>query len=131
MIVLSEKLNKLGLKNTTPILAVYKILEKNHTPISAQEIWKKLHKKNNLVSIYRILERLSEAKLIRQDIITDKKQRPEKVYYLAEKHHHHFVCQKCTKIFCLPCPINIKLPKNFKLNTHQLLVNGWCPNCHN
>lgn len=126
-----EKLKNLGLKNTTPLLAVYKILEKNHAPLSAQEIWKKLHKKNNLVSVYRILERLSEAKLIRQDIITDKNQRPEKVYYLAEKHHHHFVCQKCANIFCLPCPINIKLPKNFKLKSHQLLINGWCPNCNN
>ena len=129
--MLMEKLKNLGLKNTAPMLAVYQILEKNHHPLSAQEIWKKLLKKNNLVSVYRILERLSEAQLIRQDIITDQKQRPEKVYYLADKHHHHFVCQKCAKIFCLPCPIKIKLPKNFKLNTHQLQITGWCPKCNN
>lgn len=125
------KLKNLGLKNTAPMLAVYKILEKNQRPLSTQEIWKKLQKKNNLVSIYRILERLLEAQLIHQDIITDKKQRPEKVYYLSKDHHHHFVCQNCNKIFCLPCPIHIKLPKNFKINTHQLLVNGWCPKCNN
>lgn len=129
--MLKDKLNNIGLKITGPSLAVYQILQKHHTPLSAQQIWHKLHKKNNLVSIYRILDRLVSAKLIQPDTITDTKQRAEKVYYIAKNHHHHFVCQKCRKIFCLPCSVKIKLPQNFKLNTHQLQINGWCPQCNN
>lgn len=129
--MLKNKLKDIGLKITGPNVAVYNILKKNKEPLSAQQIWQKLNKKNNLVSIYRILERLNEAGLIYLDIINDQNKRPEKVYYLATSHHHHFVCQNCSKIFCLPCPIKIKLPKNFKLNTHQLQVTGWCPKCNN
>ena len=123
-------LNITGLKNTGPSLAVYSLLKNKHEPLSAQKIWQKLKKKNNLVSIYRILERLSKAGLIKTDIILDKKQRSEKVYYLSENHHHHFVCEKFQGIFCLPCPIKIKLPKNFKLKNHQITISGSCPKCH-
>ncbi len=129
--MLKDKLKDIGLKITAPNIAVYKLLSKTTGPLSAQQIWLRLNKKINLVSIYRILERLNEAGLIHLDIISDQNKRSEKVYYLAKNHHHHFVCQKCHKIFCLPCPIKIKLPKNFKLNTHQIQINGWCPKCNN
>lgn len=129
--MLKEKLKKSGLKNTNPTTAVYNILQKNHTPLSAQQIWQKLGKKNNLVSIYRILEKLSQKDIIQTDSLQDKKGRLEKIYYLATRHHHHFVCQKCQKSFCLPCPLKIKLPKNFKITKHQLLISGLCPKCQN
>jgi Fe2+ or Zn2+ uptake regulation protein len=131
MISLKENIKKSGLKITNANTAVYNLLQKTTKPLSAQKIWSKLGKKNNLVSIYRILERLHEANVIHQDTIADKNQRPEKVYYLSDDHHHHFVCQKCAKIFCLPCPIKIKLPKNFKLNGHQIQISGLCPKCNN
>lgn len=127
--MLNVELNSLGLKNTGPSLAVYKILKSNHEPLSAQKIWQKLNKKNNLVSIYRILERLHKAGLIHDDVLSDKKNRPEKVYYLAKNHHHHFVCKSCHKTFCLPCAIKIDLPKNFKMASHQISINGWCSKC--
>ncbi len=128
--MINPPLNIDGLKNTGPSLAVYSLLKNNHQPLSAQKIWQKLKKKNNLVSIYRILERLNKAGVIQNDIILDKKQRSEKVYYLSKSHHHHFVCEKCEGIFCLPCPIKIKLPTNFKLKTHQLTISGSCPKCN-
>ncbi len=131
MKMLTENIKKSGLKITSANTAVYNLLQKSKQPLSAQKIWIKLGQKNNLVSIYRVLEKLEQKKLIQADSIKDKKGRLEKIYYLDSKHHHHFVCQKCQNSFCLPCPINIKLPKNFKLMSHQILINGLCAKCNN
>ncbi|MBT4209946.1 MAG: transcriptional repressor [Candidatus Komeilibacteria bacterium] len=126
---MSEKdlIKKAGLKITSANMSVFKALKNNHNPLSAKEIWNGLNKKINLVSIYRILERFSLAGLINEDTINHARQ--EKVYHLSSAHHHHMFCQSCEKIFCIPCKLNIDLPKNFKLIKHQIQLTGLCNKC--
>jgi Fur family transcriptional regulator, ferric uptake regulator len=126
---MSEKdlIKKAGLKITTANISVFKALKTNTNPLSAKEIWTKLNKKINLVSIYRILERFSLAGLINEDTINHDRQ--EKVYHLSSTHHHHMLCQSCEKIFCIPCKLKIDLPNNFKLIKHQIQLTGLCNKC--
>jgi Fe2+ or Zn2+ uptake regulation protein len=119
-----SKIRNTELKVTKHNVALLELLKKNHDPLSATQIWIRLNKKINLVSIYRILARLEKANLIKNDVIKN-----ERVYYLSSSHHHHIICKSCQKIFCLPCKIKIDLPKNFTLLTHKIELEGLCNKC--
>lgn len=122
-----ELIKKAGLKITKANISVLETLKNNSHPLSAKDIWDSLNEKINLVSIYRILERFSLAGLINEDSINSARQ--EKVYHLSSLHHHHLLCQKCQKIFCIPCQLKVDLPKNFKLIKHQVQLTGLCNKC--
>lgn len=54
-------------------------------------------------------------------------------YELAGKeHHHHFLCQDCRKVYelegCVPS-IKPKLPRGFRVVSHDLLLHGVCAAC--
>lgn len=122
-----ELIKKAGLKITKANILVFQALKNNSRPLSAKDILAGLNKKINLVSIYRILERFSLAGLINEDTINHERQ--EKIYHLSSTHHHHLLCQKCQKIFCIPCQLKIDLPNNFKLTKHQVQLAGLCNKC--
>jgi len=121
-------IQKIGLKVTRANLLVLETLKKSHSPLSAKNIWQKNKETINLVSIYRILEKFKKAQLVYEDSIDD--DRPEKIYHLSPSHHHHLICQKCHKIFCTPCQVKIKTPKNFTIIRHQIQIIGLCDKCH-
>ncbi len=53
----------------------------------------------------------------------------------AEKnHHHHFYCRQCDQAFCIDdCPLTgSKLaPSGYQVESHDLVVNGFCKSCFN
>ncbi|MBO0910520.1 MAG: transcriptional repressor [Acidobacteria bacterium] len=54
-------------------------------------------------------------------------------YELAGKgHHHHFLCHDCRKVYelegCIPS-IKPKLPRGFRVVSHDLLLHGVCSAC--
>ena len=54
-------------------------------------------------------------------------------YETADKdHHHHFHCRRCDRVFCLDdCPLlgSRLAPKGYKVEGHELVVNGFCKAC--
>lgn len=117
-----------GLRITKVNILVLNLLKKTDTPLSAKDIWLKSNKKINLVSIYRVLDKLINIGLIQIDSLG--KDRPEKIYHLKSEHHHHFVCKKCNQVSCVPCKLETNLPKNFKLLKHQIQLSGLCNKCN-
>ena len=50
----------------------------------------------------------------------------------GKKHHHHFQCQDCEKVFELSgCDFAVKpqLPKGFRMTGHELVLYGVCADC--
>jgi len=50
----------------------------------------------------------------------------------GKKHHHHFHCNKCDKIFELEgCAVDLKmrLPKGFRATEHEFFLAGRCASC--
>ena len=50
----------------------------------------------------------------------------------GRKHHHHFRCNDCTKVFELSgCDLPVKpaLPKGFRVTGHEFFLYGTCADC--
>jgi Fur family ferric uptake transcriptional regulator len=54
-------------------------------------------------------------------------------YELAgQEHHHHFRCQRCSRVFDVPCTernLDQALPAGFQLEGHDVVLFGTCDLC--
>ena len=93
-IVKNSRLKALGLKETPARLAIISIFEANHSPLSAEDIWKKIKsKKVNLATIYRNILSLEKG-----GVLTRIDLRKSSNYYELKDtlhHHHHITCSTC------------------------------------
>lgn len=121
---LKQKLEESGFKLTKPRLAVLEILEKNHTPLSAQEMHAKI-KKADLASVYRTLNLFEELAIVNAEII-----QKEKKYCLADVPHHHIICDKCGYLEKIKCDHFFKSFRNFTNIKHRLTLTGVCNACN-
>jgi len=134
---LKELLKQQQLKMTRPRLAVLALLEKNEQPVSAEEIFLALQKEAvsvNLSTVYRILETLSEKKLIKKFSIAGES---KLLYSFArEEHGHYLICLKCRKFLPLEhCPLEdyekaLAQQTNYTIAGHSLDIYGYCPECN-
>ncbi len=83
-----------------------------------------------IATVYRNLKLLHEAGVIQQIILSDGQTRYERS---DQKHHHHFQCTECSRIFCLEgCVLpqaQPDLPKGFTVTAHEITLYGTCPDC--
>jgi Fur family ferric uptake transcriptional regulator len=57
---------------------------------------------------------------------------PTRYEMAGKKHHHHFECRACSKVFEVHgCPGNLKplLPDGFTLEDHEVILYGLCDEC--
>jgi len=118
----TKLLDKSELKFTKHRKTVFEFLHKFVHPVSADFIRQKT--KLDKVTIYRILELFEKNKIIFSEIFSDKKR-----YYIADKPHHHIVCQSCQKMSCVPCSHDLPKIKGFKNIKHNIYLTGICNNC--
>ena len=54
-------------------------------------------------------------------------------YELPDKpHHHHFHCQTCGQVFCVPVKcskLDATVPDGFTIQSHEVIFYGICPGC--
>lgn len=134
---IKKGLRATGRRLTRTRQAVLGLLERTHQPLSANEIFNRLHQEKisiDLVTVYRTLHVLKELELIVQ---LDLHQEGLSRYELKEgrKHHHHIRCQICGHIVdLLLCPLKkvtklIERQTKFIVDEHTLEFTGWCPDC--
>ncbi len=127
------KENKLKLSH--PRLLIYKELSQAKGPLSVQDLYQSLTKKQKRVglsSIYRCLD-LFESMGMAFKITNGSNVR----YKLCEleNHHHHGVCKNCGKIMEFDlCEIQswskkIMESTGFQITDHQLNFYGFCKEC--
>jgi Fur family ferric uptake transcriptional regulator len=100
------------------------------------DIEKKTGENFDRVTVYRTLQVFVDKGIIHHIPTTDN----SILYALCkddceEGHHHdnhvHFVCAACNKTICLEDVMvpEVKLPKGFKPNHAEMVVNGICDDC--
>lgn len=123
-------------RNTKQKAIIIDILRSSKRPIAAPDILIQAQTKVpniNKTTVYRTLDRLVEdgaveAIMLREGVLH---------YEIKDSgecghHHHHFVCVKCEKIYCVDGCVSsfeVLLPRGFKLQSHEVTLRGLCKNC--
>jgi len=126
--LLAEK----GFKVTPSRVEILTVLLSEKTPMTVEDIQKKIINEINKTTIYRALSDFVEKKVLNQTDFRD-----GKIYYeYQEHHHHHVVCTSCgvkeEVAICIESsvPQIKKQSKSFdEINDHILEFFGVCKNC--
>lgn len=129
-------LKRFRLSITDSRLHILNLFYKAPGALAHADIEKKTGDKMDRVTIYRTLQIFEEKGIIHSIPTADNSVK----YALcketcAEGHHHdnhvHFICNDCTKTICLDDVLvpDVKLPRGFKPQLSQMVVNGLCKDC--
>ena len=110
--------------------AVSELLREAPGPLSADEVRDLLSDTGiGIATVYRLLKRGLE----RGEFAAVEMPHGATRYEPADRpHHHHFECQECHRVFDIPgCPGNLEalVPDGFRLESHDLLLQGQCVQC--
>jgi Fur family ferric uptake transcriptional regulator len=131
---IDKKLLLRKIKPTAMRELVLEVLTREKTAISLPELEQKFEKADK-ATLYRTLKTFKERKLIHS--IEDGSGPVKYALCLEECScdiedlHVHFHCKRCDKTYCLheiPVPA-ISLPKDFSLESVDMVVQGVCANC--
>ena|ERR1039457_764641 len=84
------------------------------------------------VTLYRVLDWLTESGLVHRIVGDDQVWRFSAGGVQALHEHAHFQCTKCTVLTCIPevkLPRKINLPAGFHSQEIDFLIKGTCPQC--
>jgi Fur family transcriptional regulator, ferric uptake regulator len=101
-------------------------------PLSPEEtlVWaQKQHKTLGIATVYRNIKALVEDRWL---VPVDIPGQPSRFELAGKKHHHHFYCSGCDKVYELEgCSAAAKprLPQGFMPRTHEFYVFGLCAVC--
>ena len=121
-------------RNTRQRAAIESVFESTHRPLSPVEVHELARKEVDglgIATVYRALNDLVEEKILRAVELPGLPPRYEKA---GLKHHHHFHCNDCDKVFDLDgCLLktDLKLPEGFNVVGHDITLSGTCPQCSN
>ena len=133
---IKEDLIKKGLKPTKHRLAIMDMFLSLNKPVSAEDIYNHLVKKDisiNLSTVYRTLETLENKDIIRTVILngTDKA-----LFEITEHNHkHYFLCIECKKMVpIMHCPLEayeqrLTEESGVEVTGHRLDIFGYCRDC--
>ncbi len=129
-----ETCKKHGLRLTQQRLLIYRILAGNTNHPTAEDIYKKIHKRHPTISfdtVYRTLRTFEKYGIISRVHILDDKGR----FDTNLEHHAHIVCTQCKRITDLPWEAfeKLKLPRGTKqwgeITTKYVELRGICSAC--
>jgi Fur family transcriptional regulator, ferric uptake regulator len=109
---------------------------KTHGHFSAEEVIKKASSENLTISrasVYRNLNMLTQAGIIRETAYGEKHKHYEHIY--DEELHHHARCIVCHNVIELPCHRceknleNVLEAHGFQVISHELTFYGLCAEC--
>lgn len=131
---LIQLLHQQGLKSTPLRLALLGIFHDVHTPLSAEDLEKRLKKvDHDPASLFRCLKKFVEGNLLQTIDLGEGFLRYEAICREHE-HHHHIQCTNCKQIeivpFCVPKDFETHLKKiGYKNLTHRMDFFGVCGAC--
>lgn len=132
---LTDALHAVGLRRTTPRIAVLQRLEAAAGPLSHGEIAKKLAPSGyDRATVYRNLIDLVEAGLVTRTDLGDHVWRFELLRGKPHGAHPHFLCTDCGDVSCLPGNA-VKIvpargvPRAVGKHDFEVQVKGRCDSC--
>lgn len=133
---INNLLKEKNLKVTKNRKIILEALQKEENPISAEELFDKLKKENemDLSTIYRNLNILEEKSVLLKTTNLD----GLNYYQINNNKHKHFItCNNCHKKFVIKnCPVHeleekIEKETGFIISGHNFEFTGICPDCQN
>ncbi len=123
-----------GDRTTVGRVGILAILLGEKQAITHREIEVRLIGKRRLnrVTLYRVLEWLTERGLVHKIISADRVWRFRANEDIHLHQHAHFECTRCTKVICLddsPARQGWSLPTGYRLQEVELTVKGLCSQC--
>ena len=131
---LQRKLRIARLSNTKCRLAILKVLTETRSPLTQDQIAKKLGKqRSDKATIYRTLEKFISNGLVHRAFTDSRSQYFELADNCTESQcHPHFTCTICGNTLCLT-DLNVPLLKMrndaFHVTNQQIRLEGLCPQC--
>ncbi len=124
------------LKVTQPRLRVLEIISAKDSAISQPELEKLLGKETDRVTLYRILASFEEKGILHKVFDLHGTATYATCSHNCSEHKHedqhiHFICSSCNSVICLEeisIP-NIRVPKNFALQSVAVNAVGLCDKC--
>lgn len=119
-------------RNTQQRKAIVHVIDAEKRPLSVQEILDLASSECpglGIATVYRNVRALVEDNKLIQVEMPGGLVLYEKP---GEHHHHHFACTSCQKVFDIfDCGLNLQtiLPSGFRLETHEILLSGFCDKC--
>lgn len=117
--------------------AVVELLERESCALTAQQIDDRLRAEGRSVgraSVYRILEMLTELRLVQRIDVGQGVARYER--HLPDgEHHHHLVCDSCGEIAPFSDPTleqaieRVSRAVSFAVDDHDVVLHGSCSSC--
>jgi Fur family ferric uptake transcriptional regulator len=124
-----------GVRPTGPRLAVLGELAREEGDLTAQTLWRRLHRRGGrvgLATVYRTLAILTETGIV--DALSH--HGSETCYRLCgEGHHHHLVCSGCHRVVEVEgCALDdwleqVSAEHGFVTTGHVVELTGVCANC--
>lgn len=119
-------------RDTSQRRAIRKVFSEIDRPLSPQEVLDEaqgLVPRLGIATVYRTLKSMTDQGFLTAVELPGQPQRYE---VAGKKHHHHFNCRKCGRVFELDgCPGNIArmVPAGFQLEDHEIFLFGRCSDC--
>lgn len=114
-------------RNTSQRRAIREAIEQAGRPLDANEVLAAAEAEGlGLATVYRTLKLGVEEGWLMPVELPNAPTRYEKA---GKKHHHHFECRTCQKVFDVDgCPGNLNplVPDGFIMEDHELILYGVC-----
>lgn len=128
-----------GIKGTKQRLAVLKELYTSSVPLTADDIYIKIHDEGqenlSLSTVYRILDMFVKKEIaVKSGLIEGGKALYEAV---TGVHRHNLICIKCHRMMSFDgCPLenlekDLEHSTGFHISGHRMEIYGVCPECEN
>lgn len=126
-----------GIKGTRQRIAVVEELLSSAVPLTADEIYMKIHDSEgenlSLSTVYRILDTLVKNDIAAKTGLID----GGKALYeiISGVHRHNLICIKCHRMMSFgDCPLgdfekNLEDTTGFRISGHKMEIYGVCPEC--
>jgi len=120
-------------RNTESTNEIYNILKDSKSALSQDMIQERISANIDRATIYRILNRFYEDKLVHKIVGDNGKQ-----YFSfcvtcegkkQKQNHFYFRCTECGKMECLEIDVEISLPKGYKPKDFNGVISGICADC--
>lgn len=121
-------------RDTAQQRAIRTVIESVGRPLSMQEIHELAAVKSpslGLRTVYRVVNRLLNDGVIARVTVPGQQDRYE-LAKIAAKHHHHFQCEQCDRVFDVhACPPGLQklVPDGFVMTDHTIVLHGRCAEC--
>ena len=122
-----------SVRNTTAKTEIQELIANSSVTLSHTEIQSATDGLCDRVTIYRVLERLTDEGLIHKVVNVDGVVKYAGCHSCSEKHNHnhiHFSCQKCKSVICLEdVQPSFTLPKKYKVSEVGFTLSWPFPQC--